>query len=43
MIAAGFVQEWASPADQVLALHRMKGDRHATIAAMHKAVDSVRF
>lgn len=36
-----FVQEWASPADQVLAMRRAKGDRHATIAAMHKAVDSV--
>ncbi|KAL3141704.1 hypothetical protein ABBQ32_004389 [Trebouxia sp. C0010 RCD-2024] len=32
--------EWASPADQVLAMRRIKGDRHATIAAMHKAVAS---
>ena len=41
MNAAYLVQEWASAADQVLALRRIKGDRHATIAAMHKAVDSV--
>ncbi|KAL0018315.1 hypothetical protein WJX77_008577 [Trebouxia sp. C0004] len=33
-------QEWASPADQVLAMRRIRGDKHATIAAMHRAVDA---
>ena len=35
------LQEWASPADQVLAMRRIRGDKHATIAAMHRAVDAV--
>ena len=40
-LAGHVAQEWVSPADQVLAMRRIRGDRHATIAAMHKAVDSV--
>ena len=41
LLTPGLLQEWASPADQVLALKRIRGDKHATIAAMHRAVDSV--
>lgn len=37
----GFVQAWASPADQVLAMRRIRGDKHATIAAMHRQADAV--
>jgi len=35
------LQERASPADQVLAMRRIRGDKRGTIAAMHSAVNSV--